>query len=238
MREITYILLGFGFLSNIASILGAWIGYASAPIGVQSQTLRILWVVGAISSALIYLFAGWLVFQHARKPESTSSEQIASLQAAERRILDLERKLEERVTAEQSALPMLRPRIVPVKFGKTPMNQFGLFIRNHGEPAFDISVQEPVLIGTAKLKFWDRTFSGLTKDDGELFIDSEITLASGLGLTASALRDQMIKADLGTLTLKILYRDFDNARWVTSFDVVREFWDHGLRISSIKQERL
>ena len=133
-------------------------------------------------------------------------------------------------------LPALRPKIIPVRCGRTPDNRFGLFVRNDGEPAFDISVEEPVAIGTAKLKFWDRIYPGLTKEDGELFIESNIELANGLSLTGSALRDQIFKADLSAVTLKIKYRDLAQG-WLTVFDVVFDFWGDGLRISAVRQER-
>lgn len=242
LKEIAkYILLGIGFVSNVGTILGLWIGYASAPPNVQSHTVRILWTIGLISSALIYLFAGWIVFRLAHKSAPTtpdkSPEQNSALKAAEQRIADLERKLSEMETAKEATLPALRPRIAPVKWGRAADNRCGLFVRNDGEPAFDISVEEPVLIGKAKLQFWDRVHPGLTKADGEMLIEANIELATGYGLTASALRDEMLKADLDVIMLKIRYGDIDGQKWITSCDVVREFWGTGMRISGVRQER-
>jgi hypothetical protein len=131
-----------------------------------------------------------------------------------------------------------RPKITPVRFGRTPDNRYGLFVRNDGTPAFDIAVEEPVLLGTAKLHFWDRTFPGLTTQGGELFIDANIELSPGSGLGASALRDLMVKADLESVTVKITYRDFDNNRWLTQCEILREVWGDGLRVASVKQEAL
>ena len=48
----------------------------------------------------------------------------------------------------------------------------------------------------------------------------------------------MVKADLESGTAKITYRDFDNNRWLTQREILREFWDQGLRIASVKQEGL
>jgi hypothetical protein len=71
-KEITtYILLGFGLLANVASIIGVWIGYLSAPSSIRPTILCGLWTVGLISSTLVYLFAGWLVFRHAKTTNAT-----------------------------------------------------------------------------------------------------------------------------------------------------------------------
>jgi hypothetical protein len=129
-----------------------------------------------------------------------------------------------------------RPKIVPIRFGRTPDNRFGLFVRNDGTAAFDIAVEEPVLVGTAKLHFWDRIYPGLTTQDGELFIEACIELSPGSGLGASALRDLMVKADLESVTLKITYRDFDNNGWLSQCEILREVWAQGLRVASLKQE--
>ncbi len=139
---------------------------------------------------------------------------------------------------EADSIPSDRPKIIPVRFGRTADNRYGLFLRNDGISAFDIAVQEPIQLGTSKLHFWNRTYSGLTKDDGELFIEAHIALSSGSGLGASALRDQMVKASLESLPIAITYRDFDNNRWITHCEILKEFWEQGLRISSRKQERL
>jgi hypothetical protein len=142
----------------------------------------------------------------------------------------------ENKTPDALSLPAQRPKIVPLRFGRTADNRYGLFVRNDGEPAFDISMEEPVGLGNAKLKFWDRTYSGLTTEEGELFIDSKIEVSSGYALTASALRDEMTKAGLDTLALRIRYRDLDSRSWVTKFEIVCEFWGQGLRVSAVRQE--
>jgi len=166
-------------------------------------------------------------------------EQHYSWQVTEESIFPRIRKIsavQDRLTKEEFALPALRPKVVPVRWGQTPDRRFGLFVRNDGEPAFDLSLEEPVSIGTAKLEFWERVYPGLTKADGEFFIDSWIELSHGAGTTGSALRDEMLKANLDAVTLKIRYRDIDNQGWVTLFELVRDFWGTGLRVSSVRQE--
>ena len=137
-----------------------------------------------------------------------------------------------------SDLSTLRPKIAPVRWGRASNNRYGLIVRNDGEPAFDISVEEPVLVGNSKLQFWDRIHAGLTKVDGEMLMEARIELSPGYALAASGLREQMIKAGLDVITLKVKYGDIDGQKWVTSCDVVREFWGDGIRISGIKQERV
>jgi hypothetical protein len=230
----TYILVVFGLFSNACSIAGLWFAYTSAPAEAQHTFWRFLLSAAAVASAAAYLAVAWLLISRTKQSEASTSE----LRASEQRITALEQRLDQQLLKKESALPSLRPKVVPVKFGRTPDSKYGLFVRNDGEPALDLSLQEPIQIGTAKLKFWERTYPGLTKEQGELLVDAEIELSQGHGLTASALRDQMIKADLEAITLTIRYRDLDNRHWITTFDVVREFWEHGLRIASVKQEFL
>ena len=135
-------------------------------------------------------------------------------------------------------IPSVRPKIIPVKWDKPPDAFHGLFIRNDGAPAFDISVDEPVLIGQSRLGFWNRIYPGLTKEQGELFIDCHIELIGvGHGTTGGALRDLMVKADVESLPLTIRYRDLERT-YLTRCSIVREVWGNGLRISSIQQELL
>jgi hypothetical protein len=124
-----------------------------------------------------------------------------------------------------------------VRWDRYPNAFHGLFIRNDGEPALDISVDEPVLIGQSRLGFWERTYPGLTKEQGELFIDCHIGLRGGHGTTGGALRDLMVKADIESLPLTIRYRDLEKT-YLTKCNIVREVWGNGLRISSIQQELL
>lgn len=234
-----YTLLVFGLLANAASLAGMWLSYASAPADTQVRFVRFLWMLGGIGSAAIYLIVAAILFTYLRKPKEQPAESVASmaaLQAAEHRISRLENELAQERARKDAELPASRAKLIPIRLGRTPNNRFGLFTRNDGEPAFDISIEEPVRLGTSKLQFWNRTYPGLTKEAGELFIEANIEVSTGYALTAGALRDQMIKADLEAITLKIRYRDLEN-KWVTTFEVIREFWEHGLRIGGIRQER-
>jgi hypothetical protein len=131
-------------------------------------------------------------------------------------------------------LPALRAKIVPVRFGRSPDNRHGMFVRNLGEPAFDISVEEPISIGTSKLKFWDRVHAHLSREDGELLMECAIELPDA-GMLLGSPRDKMIAAGLERVPMKIRYRDLDT-QWVTEFDLIKEFWGDGLRVGSIQQK--
>jgi hypothetical protein len=126
------------------------------------------------------------------------------------------------------------PKVVPVRWDRSPDGHHGLIVRNDGEPAFDISVGS-LSVGTSHLEFWDRVYPGLTKADGELCIDSNIRLLNGSGTTGNALRNQMVEADLEQITLAIKYRDFEGAEYTTTFELNREVWGSGLRVGSVRQ---
>jgi hypothetical protein len=137
---------------------------------------------------------------------------------------------------EPTTMPELRPKVVPVRWGRSSDNHCGLFLRNDGEPAFDISIEEPVPIGEAKLQFWNRVHPGLTKANGEILAEAHIELSTGYGLTADGLRELMVKADLESAALKINYRSLEGQRWVTHCDLINEVWGAGIRVGGVRQE--
>jgi hypothetical protein len=58
------ILLGFGLLSNFATLLGLWIAYIAASETVQARVGHVLLVAGAISSIITYLVLAFFVLRH------------------------------------------------------------------------------------------------------------------------------------------------------------------------------
>jgi len=130
----------------------------------------------------------------------------------------------------------IRPKIIPVRWGGTPDRRYGLILRNDGEPALDLSIDEPISLGDAVLDFWHRTYSGLTQANGDLLAEACIKLRNGSITDGSALRDVMQKADLGSIPLAIRYRDIDGHTYITRCEVVNEFWGEGLRVSGVRQE--
>jgi hypothetical protein len=238
------IIVWIGVVFNALNLLSITIGYVAAPDAAKLTIIKVgIMFVALVCAGSYMAIAVWLLRKPAPDKTPTTSagassdSHISALKAAEQRIADLERKLSELETVKEATLPALRPRIAPVKWGRAPDNRCGLFVRNDGESAFDISVEEPVLIGKAKLQFWDRVYSGLTKADGEMLMEAHIETATGYGLAASGLRDEMLKAEMDVVTLKIKYGDIDGQKWMTSCDVVREFWGTGMRISGVRQER-
>jgi hypothetical protein len=236
---LTKILLWLGVVSNIATLVGLWIAYISAPTFVQEQVGHGLLVGGAVSSVVVYLLIAVFVLRAKNAPaertNTASDENIASLRAAEQRIAKLEQEIQGESARRESELPAARPKIVPVEWGPWPDGHYGLIVRNDGEPALDISVK-PVSVGVSQLRFWDRVYPRLTKADGKVLIDAQILLSHGGGTTGSALRDLMIEANLDAVPLTIRYSDLDYG-YVTTCEVVREFWGNGLRISSVQQRK-
>jgi hypothetical protein len=225
----------------VLSLAGSAMIVALAALVQKSRNVSLDWVLfGGIFVVSLIAFIGVLYVAKTVgqiSEQRVADEANAAIRSAEQRIANLERKLSEREAARESTLPALRPKIVPFKWGRTPDNHTGLFVRNDGEPAFDVSIEEPVLIGRSKLQFWNRIHPGLTKADGQLLIEANIELATGYALTADGLRGEMIKGDLDAITLKIRYGDMDGQKWVTSCEVVREVWGDGMRVSGVRQER-
>lgn len=77
---LTRTLLGFGLLSNIATLIGLWIAYIAAPASVHAKIGYVLLVAGAACSVVLYLFIAWLVLRSPRRP----SKEGAAAQPVER----------------------------------------------------------------------------------------------------------------------------------------------------------
>ncbi|MGA8763212.1 MAG: hypothetical protein WB562_10140 [Candidatus Sulfotelmatobacter sp.] len=63
-----YILLGLGVLSNIATLIGFWMQYITAPSNAQLRVSHLLVTIGAIVSVVIYLIVGWYIIRSAAPP--------------------------------------------------------------------------------------------------------------------------------------------------------------------------
>jgi hypothetical protein len=62
-RVLKKILLGFGVLSNIATLIGLWIAYISVPASVQAKIGHVFLIAGASCSVALYLWLAWVIFQ-------------------------------------------------------------------------------------------------------------------------------------------------------------------------------
>jgi hypothetical protein len=122
--------------------------------------------------------------------------------------------------APKPELPVLRPKIYPVRYDATPDNRGGLFIRNDGEVAFDVTVEDAT-VGTDELKFWNG-IANFAKDDGEALIRASIEISPRNGLTWDGLRDRMVKFDLWAIPLLIKYKDADNRGYRTLVKLERD----------------
>ena len=70
---LTKILLGFGVLSNLATLLGFWMNYISSPESVQNKVSRLLLIGGAAASILLYLGVAYLIFRKHPKTANAKS---------------------------------------------------------------------------------------------------------------------------------------------------------------------
>ena len=132
-------------------------------------------------------------------------------------------------------LPELRPKIIPVQYGPSGDGHYGLFIRNEGELAFDVSIHAAAF-GTARLDFWSE-LPNLGTHDGTKLLPAFIVLSSQHSLTGNGLRDEMIRQSVDTVPISIQYRDIDNQWFVTRCNLERDF-QRGIRASFVSQETI
>lgn len=132
----------------------------------------------------------------------------------------------------QRAALKLRPKIVPVRWGKK-LDRTGLIVRNDGESAFSISIAGPLSIGDGTLDFTERPYSGLTQSQGELLIEARVRLGHGGLSGGGALRELMVQAKIDSIPLVIRYRDFEGEQYTTHCEVVKVIWDDGLTVRLI-----
>ena len=168
------------------------------------------------------------------------------LELAEKRLNDRIETLEDSINAllpspasktahDEIQLPTVRPKIVPVRWGKT-LDETGLIVRNDSEPAFSISIDGPVAIGEGTLDFRNTIYPGLTQSQGELLIEARIRLGNGTLTGGGALRDLMVQAKLDAVPLLIRYHDFEDREYSTNCEVVKEFLDDGLVVRLRRKE--
>lgn len=118
-------------------------------------------------------------------------------------------------------LPALRPKIVPVRYGKLPSQTFsGLIIANDGEPAYEVSIP-PVHVGSSILEVEGRR-ARLTKDDGEIYCKVWIRRDDRSTTTGNDLLAEMIFEKLTDISVQINYKDNDNRRYATECKLNRD----------------
>ena len=138
--------------------------------------------------------------------------------------------LKRESATSESSMPLARPKIYPTAFGENARDRrSGLFIRNDGEAAFDVTVHD-VPFGTAKLQFWS-VVPVLTKDKGDVLVEGHIELQRGSGTFATALMGQMVAFDLPDIPVKITYKDADNNWYATECKLERDVLTRGSGIA-------
>ena len=131
-------------------------------------------------------------------------------------------------------LPVLRPKIYPAAFGKSPMTFGGLTIFNEGETAFLVSIPE-VQLGESTLKFKD-TLSHLSKSDGKKLCEAWIEIPSGTHIGGAALSQAMGSQNIDKINVTINYKDGDNRWYETICEIERNLMAaEGLDTKFIRQ---
>jgi hypothetical protein len=158
---------------------------------------------------------------------------IARLQPFQDEVASLKRLVEtkdkEIATLKSPELPALRPRVVPVGYGKPQGRVWaGLLIANDGEPAYDISIP-PVKLGTSLIEI-EPEIHRLTKEDGQKFCKVWIRQEHRGTTTGNDLMTEMINQSISDVRVSIFYND-DEHRYVTAFRIMRDVSARGLGIS-------
>lgn len=136
----------------------------------------------------------------------------------------------------------LKPFVVPLRYGRTPgkheIGHYGLFVANHGEPAYDVSVStDEFPIGTSKLRF-DGSKPTFTKADGEAFFIGTIEDSPHHHIMGGALFEQMRKHQINEITVELVYKDAENHWYKTIGKVERNVSaPGGLSVRYVQQKR-
>jgi hypothetical protein len=136
----------------------------------------------------------------------------------------------------QGEMPTLRPRIVPVRFGRPIGQTFaGLVIVNDGEPAYSVSIPK-IQIGHSTAVF-DLSLPRLSKNDSEAFSDVVVRKTSGGTGYPGGLFDSMRTQNIDEVSLDIKYKDGDNRWYVTKCKLERDVMTSGgISVQFVGQE--
>jgi len=223
VRDAWRVIVGHKFGTLFVLLLGAisnyliqrmWMGPSLA---IENARLA-LTSVGAVA----ILFVAYVVVALVQTPALLDFEVRGAHKAQIEQIgRDLDRTAKERDEAK-AALERAKaqrsdngPRVVPTKFDKNPEYFRGLFIRNFGEPAYDVSIP-PIMIGKCRATFDCKgERSMLTDSDGEAYYDVWIDEAGKPG-RAGALFEVMQENRIPSVEFKIKYKDFEQQWYVTN----------------------
>jgi hypothetical protein len=140
------ILFGFGVLANIATLVGLWITYISAPATIQNHVGHILLVTGALCSISLYLLLARSVLRPANSHVISDTSDNTSINTY------IWPRWKAAISAfwhysegsnDDLTLPDYRPIVVPIRYGKIQSGpeagHTGIALTNNGEPAYSIS---------------------------------------------------------------------------------------------------
>lgn len=132
------------------------------------------------------------------------------------------------------ALPAQRPIVIPTGYGRSADGYAGLFVKNEGEPAFDVSIPGIIPIGHSKMSSWN-ALPHFDKADGEKLFDVQIEMGNGVGTFGTGLRDELIRANREAVEVPIRYKDFNNQWYLTICSLERHF-QLGIYARFVRQE--
>ncbi len=149
-----------------------------------------LWVISSLAGILVLITIGFVLNSYGH-----------------------EKRQEPLAKANDFVLSTSRPLVVPVKYDKKPGFFRGLFVSNHGEPAYDVNIPT-VMLGRSQLIF-NGELPTFTRDDGDCFFDVSIEQSRGISTTGNGLFEEMRAQGLSEVAFNIEYKDRDNRRYGT-----------------------
>ena len=165
---------------------------------------------------------------------------------------------------KQSGRDQRKPRVVPLRYGSfnegvhkingrwhkadgTPftveevligqhVGKHGLFVKNDGEPAYDLAVSG-ALVGTSKLTF-ETDKPRLASDEGEVFFGAWIETSPHNTIMGNGLFDEMRSNNVPSIEITLTYKDEENRWFKTICKIERDVLAHGgLNVRYVCQER-
>lgn len=112
------------------------------------------------------------------------------------------------------------PKVVPIRFGEKQGSFRGLFVRNFGEPAYELSIPDVAITSRcyATFNLKGQHYSTFTANDGEAYFEVW-TEEQGKPSRAGALFEAMQENSIPSIVFPMKYKDFAQQWFVTDVKI-------------------